>query len=126
MLERDIREQWLEIMDDPESFGYRKARGRLRKTRRNDGRDTFCALGVLADIHPDLQWQRHEHERSEHAVWTVIDKGANDENHRHGTMLPASFIARYRLARSALDAIARENDRSGGFDQAAEVARRWL
>jgi len=46
-----VKTEWLKAL---RSGKYKQGNGCLR-----DGQDNFCCLGVLADIHPDLEWGEH-------------------------------------------------------------------
>lgn len=53
-----LKQQWLEAL---RSGRYRHTIGSLKETDK-DGNVCHCTLGVLADIHPDIELVRRNHE----------------------------------------------------------------
>jgi hypothetical protein len=126
-LEADILRDWIDRM---RSGGDEQAQAELRTG------DALCALGVLADIHPDLQWYwdpRMQDALGHEGAWWVQDKAANEpETHRayHNTSLPATFLERLGISPGLCREVSMASDGGMTLPRVADLVehdtRRWL
>lgn len=94
------------------SGGY--IQGRLRLRWRND---TFCCLGVAADL-----LQRD----GETEGWVIGGTGDAYEIERHRCDLPKALADRIGLGWERHDVLAALNDDGSTFDDIADVIARWM
>ena len=114
------KKKWVEALRSGE---YKQGKGHLRNEVM-DAEDTFCCLGVLCDIIPEVQWVRVE-EDSNHIQYHI----ARHEDLEDGTVLPRSVASlvgfpdgnpdiMYSFNRTTL---AEENDKGMTFEEIADL-----
>lgn len=126
-LEPDIFDDWLTAL---RSGQYRQWVGSLRKRDRQ-----MCVLGVLCDLHPDLQWEWDENcwaSRLRQGAWFTVDKGAdpNAERRTSSASLPQTFLDRRGLQRGFVNDVTSANDGGMSLNRLADLLehdrQRWV
>lgn len=100
-MKRDVRDMWVEALRSGE---FSQTRNALKK------HDGHCCLGVLCEIHPDVQFE--DGPGGDTAVHTA---------YRHHNELPSSLLTAIELSRFQMGRLMILNDDEHmSFDQIAE------
>jgi hypothetical protein len=110
-LERDIWDDWLAAL---RSGDYPQTAKRMRWGNH------FCALGVLCDIHPDLQWASNRVHGSR-TLYNAYDKVADDGDGSWVSTLPRTFKERLNLTNNDMNVVIELNDRGAAFPRIADI-----
>lgn len=106
MMDEKIKQQWVKALRSGE---YSQAKGWLY-----DG-EGYCCLGVLAHIHPDIQFHYEEDSGDPGLVgWYV------GENPAHKETLPIEFIESIGLGNYLAGSLANDNDNGTSFAHIAD------
>lgn len=111
-MDAKLKKQWIKAL---RSGKYEQGEGRLCVTL-PDGTDTFCCLGVLADIGIDGDWDPepppYGDGQNVSTVWCIQNEA---------TMLSEAQLSKLGLDEGVASGLAAENDSGIPFDRIADI-----